>query len=512
MKKYRKELTKRIVAFMLTVILAANMIDLSVFAATQNGTVITGGLCEHHTEHTAECGYEEAVEGSSCTYTCSECSQTDAEKEIEAGQPEEADCTCGTDDDAIHATDCPKYTVPENPMCTCVEKCTGDNVNVWCDVCGVQGAEACESKGDEEAVTFEEVANITYLSCDENGQNWEVATCESATVVSSENTTWTSGWYVLNSDVSFSVSDEITVSGTVNLILADGYILTVRNGINVSEGNSLTIYAQSTGDNMGNLYVTGGNVVAGIGGRKGKNGGAITINGGTVTATGNGGGAGIGGGVGIGGGGDGGTGGTITINGGTVTATGGIGGGAGGTGGKGGNGVAGGDGGNGVAGGDGGTITINGGTVTATGNGEGAGIGGGARGTGGKGGTGGAGGDDGVGGVGGAGGTIEITGGIVSATAGTNAEHIGEGAEATSEGTVSYADCLVFEGGSDGKVYGDFILDTNFTLENSKSITVPNTATLTVAENVTLTNEGTITYEAPVSGTGYTIDYKMKKL
>ena len=28
----------------------------------------TGGPCEHHTEHTAECGYVEAVEGQPCTH------------------------------------------------------------------------------------------------------------------------------------------------------------------------------------------------------------------------------------------------------------------------------------------------------------------------------------------------------------------------------------------------------------------------------------------------------------
>ena len=30
--------------------------------------VYTGGLCEHHPEHTAECGYVEGVEGQPCTH------------------------------------------------------------------------------------------------------------------------------------------------------------------------------------------------------------------------------------------------------------------------------------------------------------------------------------------------------------------------------------------------------------------------------------------------------------
>ena len=194
-------------------------------------------------------------------------------------QKEETECTCGTDDDT-HATDCPKYEAPENPVCTCVEKCTEDIVNVWCDVCGVQGAEACGSKSDEEAATFDEETGITYLDWDEDSQTLKSKTCASATVLTSDDTTWNSGWYVLNSDVTY--SSRITVSGNVHLILADKCNLTAESGgINVSGGNSLTIYAQSTGTNMGILtaIATTGDY-AGIGGGYYRAGGTISINGG----------------------------------------------------------------------------------------------------------------------------------------------------------------------------------------------------------------------------------------
>ena len=50
----------------ISALLALNMvlssIPLPAFAAT------TDNLCEHHTEHTAECGYVAAVEGSPCTH------------------------------------------------------------------------------------------------------------------------------------------------------------------------------------------------------------------------------------------------------------------------------------------------------------------------------------------------------------------------------------------------------------------------------------------------------------
>ncbi|NBJ90936.1 S-layer homology domain-containing protein [Acutalibacter sp. 1XD8-36] len=88
-------------------------------------------------------------------------------------------------------------------------------------------------------------------------------------------------------------------------------------GINVSEGNSLTIYAQSKDESaMGKLEFYGSTGSAGIGGGDGSNGGTITINNGTVTATSQDDGNNYGG-AGIGGGSKGG-GGSITISGGTV--------------------------------------------------------------------------------------------------------------------------------------------------------------------------------------------------
>ena len=131
----------------------------------------------------------------------------------------------------------------------------------------------------------------------------------------------TESWYVVNSDVTF--DNRITVNGNVHLILADGCTLNTDSrgfsgGITVAESNSLTIYAQSTDENiMGKLTTTGRFYGAGIGGGDGDSGGTITINGGTVTATGGYFGAGIGGGRY-------GAGGTVTVSGGTVTAINGI--------------------------------------------------------------------------------------------------------------------------------------------------------------------------------------------
>ena len=251
-----------------------------------------------------------------------------------------------------------------------------------------------------------------------------------ATVVTKDTATLSNGWYVVKGNVTRGM---ITVSGTANLILADGAKLTATDdsdkhpGIKVASDQSLNIYAQSvdTGT-MGQLSASGGKYAAGIGGAgEGGTCGTLNIYGGKVTA--------VGGeyAAGIGGGGEndetGGTGGKISIYGGIVAANGE-------------------NGGAGIGGGNranGGMISIYGGEVIADntkGDGEGAGIGGGYKGSGGTiliaggkvtavGGEK----DDGGAGIGGgeegAGGTIKITGGIVNATGTDYGAGIGGGDE-----------------------------------------------------------------------------------
>ena len=239
---------------------------------------------------------------------------------------------------------------------------------------------------------------------------------------SNNTTTWNNGTnYILNEDVT--IGGRITVSGSVTLILPDGFTLTASRGIAVNEGNSLTINAPGNG--TGTL-ISSGNIASGyaaIGGDVYKNAGTITINGGNVTATGGYNGAGIGGGAS-------GAGGTTTINGGTIMATGvyygaGIGGGSGGS---------------------GGTITINGGTVTAISNrtsGTAAGIGG--------------------GGNNGIGGTITINGGTVVAEGGPYSSEgngtvgIGGGFFNYNTGTITLGSGVELQVSSDNSDWSDYI-------------------------------------------------------
>ena len=292
--------------------------------------------------------------------------------------------------------------------------------------------------------------NVEYINANGDSQ-----TCESAVDIASDTTAWNTGWYVVNQDVE--ISSRITVSGEVNLILADGCTLNAQEGITVGSGNSLTIYGQSVGS--GTLNATGrdgsSNSIggdAGIGGMGGNNS-------------------------------DGGNGGTLTINGGTVNATGGTGGSYGG----GGAGIGGGGGGSGTggSGGNGCTVIIAAGTVTATGGDGGMNSNGGA----------------GIGSGGGSG--VYPNGGvgnfstgtwcpIITAIGGKSNNGSNPNGAAISDTTSQSSWSGVFFEGSNGTIYSDTTLTSNCTIESGKSWTIPEGVTLTVKEGVTLTNRGSL--------------------
>ena len=257
-------------------------------------------------------------------------------------------------------------------------------------------------------------ATVSYRDYDAATKTFTNAVRECQLVTGGTTELIDGGWYAVQGTVACGV---LEVKGAAHLVLCDGCELTVNGGIGVGPDKALTIYGQ--GADTGRMTANGAEYCAGIGGRDpdfhlGSYGscGSVTINGGTVTATGD-----DGAGIGVG---NRGAGGAITINGGTVTANGGyghsgIGGGhtAGSSGTlmvRGGVVVAqGGRFGAGIGGGDerdGAVVMISGGEVTACGGKYGAGVGGGAR---------------------AAGGALTMTGGALTAVPGESASDIGAG-------------------------------------------------------------------------------------
>ena len=430
-------------------------------------------------------------------------------------------------------------TGPEEAVCTCTVPCTEGGMNTACPVCGAEGAapEDCGQslpQGSGEAKT-RPLANdgISLLSTQEKvfyidpTKKQTKQTCDSATVVTETDTAWGASdsqehWYVVNSNVT--INTRVTVTGDVHLILKDGFTLNATKGINVSEGNSLTIYAQSAGEGMGKLITTGSVSVAGIGGiwfygadSANCTSGTITINGGMVKATGGYSSAGIGGSS------SGGAGGTITINGGTVTATGGSGG--AGIGGR-------------REGTSGGTITINGGHVTANGSQRSfysAGIGGGFKGAGGSitinggvvdahgGWTGIGSGEDGYSGTATGDCAVAVNGGVVTATGehdagiggtfstGNNGNAVIIASSISgNDNTTGWSGLIITKTQGEGKIYGsdsfeivdDLEIPEGYTLtiEKGKTLTIPTDVTLTVDGEII--NNGTMTIQGSITGTG----------
>ena len=530
---------KRVLAIFLTCVFLLGLLPTSALAAEPD----TEGLCPHHQEHSYEvCGYIEAVEGQPCGHVHDgDCGYVEAAEEV----PCDMGCA-DTDGDGqiVHAEGCAYAPAVEGTPCQhehdgeCgyVEAIEGHPCGYVCRICPVQAmidalpdassitadnradveaqlgaiSEAWAELTDEEAGQLDTArceaaisallaldgqdgadvpmltaeVSVSYRSCDSNGQNWKTETV-TATEVTASDTAWSNGWYVASGDVT--INSRVTVTGDVHLILADGCNLTVNGSINVSNGNSLFIYAQNSdwkqagafyvsttyysyaeqgnpaiGDSTscGTIIINGGNIstsvskefVAGIGG----NGGFITINGGKVTVAGK-----------------------------TQSSDGRYwykcGAGIGGNSGK-----------------NGGIVTINGGYVTASGSthikdwnvNTAPGIGGGITDS-----------------SSGESGTFSISGNAVLFTNAISDQSDKENWHG-----------VVFEGTS-GAVYGNVTLSEDLTIPSGYTLTIPDGVTFTIPSGVTLTvdgvitgggtisSSGTITCKTPDSGKGYTLSY-----
>ncbi len=230
-------------------------------------------------------------------------------------------------------------------------------IRVYTAAVTIDGKEYTSSK-TEELPLRTDTYDIDYKDIDGS-----IKTATARPIIGDEGTL-EAGWYAVTDNVTD--DNRIKCNGDVNIILCDDTEFKVPSGIRAASGSSLTIWGQQSDSGILTADVKDVDNAA-IGGEKNVESGLITINGGTVNATGKSFGAAIGGGDNAQG--------TVVINGGRINASGGdsaaIGGGLYSN----------------------GVVTINGGLVTATINGGSAAIGGGYRGK----------------------GTVTINGGVISA-------------------------------------------------------------------------------------------------
>ena len=184
---------KRLFAVLASLCMVVSMVPTIAFAQDSGTTIGVSDLCEHHTEHTSDCGYTEgtpeqpcahehtdecyAIAGQCvhtahdescggladptvCTHVCSEesgcitevldCKHTHDEACGYVPATEGTPCTfvcevCSAQDSGDTAA--PSDAQPEE--CTCETLCTGDNINADCPVCGTEGAEPTACGGLE---------------------------------------------------------------------------------------------------------------------------------------------------------------------------------------------------------------------------------------------------------------------------------------------------------------------------------------------------------------------------
>lgn len=104
---------------------------------------------------------------------------------------------------------------------------------------------------DETGETADTQSRVTYY----DGKTGETKSTIYYTALDTALTVWDQGWYYAGS--SLDVNGGVTVKGTVNLILADGANLVIKDGLTLADGAALTIYAASAdlSDSLGMLSV-----------------------------------------------------------------------------------------------------------------------------------------------------------------------------------------------------------------------------------------------------------------
>ena len=227
---------KRILSLCMALFVIVSMLPTMAFAEAgvqDSGAAIgASGLCKHHTEHTSDCGYTEGTPEQPCNHEHTEECYVPVTNCVHIH-----DETCGG---LINPTAC-THVYGEDT--SCVTK-TLDCQHIHDESCGY-------------------VPAVAGTPC-----SFACETCKGTAVAEPEECTCTT----------------LCAEGAVNpdcpVCSAEGTDLTACKGIQVAEGNSLTIYAQSTGEKMGFLTANAPlyGYEAGIGG-----GSEAIDSGGTVT-------------------------------------------------------------------------------------------------------------------------------------------------------------------------------------------------------------------------------------
>ena len=101
-------------------------------------------------------------------------------------------------------------------------------------------------------ITAQAESTISYI--DENGTT---RTAGASQITKNWNSTdIKTGWYYVSGEVKMNIDYHLNIVGDVKIILVNGAVMHQYNPVHISAGSTLTIYGQTTGDNMGKMRVT----------------------------------------------------------------------------------------------------------------------------------------------------------------------------------------------------------------------------------------------------------------
>lgn len=222
---------------------------LSVFSAVSiTGTAedvseYTGGLCPHHTEHTAECGYAEASEGADCGHEHTEDCYIITENCVHICDESCTDpCTHACTEESGCITKTLNCSHVHDELCGYKEETAGSPCNYYCEICADNGIDMLSLESDKTII----YNNIEFTEWTET-----------------ESLPTTEGNWYLADNVMLSKKCTIKPGGTINLYL-NGKSVTCTNGyIEIDTGryyNPGSVYVPT----ILNLYDNGsGSIIGG---------------------------------------------------------------------------------------------------------------------------------------------------------------------------------------------------------------------------------------------------------
>lgn len=142
----------------------------------ESGCITKELNCKH--EHDASCGYVPATEGTPCTYVCEICNAQVAEEpecncDTKCTEEEsDADCpVCGGENGDISG--CVGKEKAEEPQCVCDTKCTEEEPNADCPVCGGEDGNISICVGAASAMLFSPMSTRSITPAKPLGEGTE---------------------------------------------------------------------------------------------------------------------------------------------------------------------------------------------------------------------------------------------------------------------------------------------------------------------------------------------------